>query len=53
MDFMRGASLSPGGKPSIALPSTKEGISLIAPTLNRGAGVVTTRGHVLLRRADP
>ncbi|MBX3230787.1 MAG: acetyl-CoA hydrolase/transferase family protein [Labilithrix sp.] len=47
MDFMRGASLSPGGKPIIALPSTtRKGISRIVPTLNVGAGVVTTRGHV-------
>jgi len=47
MDFMRGASLSPGGKPIIALPSTtKKGISRIVPRLNEGAGVVTTRGHV-------
>jgi acyl-CoA hydrolase len=47
MDFMRGASLSPGGKPIIAMPSTtKKGISRIVPLLNPGAGVVTTRGHV-------
>jgi acyl-CoA hydrolase len=47
MDFMRGASLSPGGKPIIALPATtKKGISRITPLLNEGAGVVTTRGHV-------
>jgi acyl-CoA hydrolase len=47
MDFMRGASLSPGGKPIIALPSTtRKGISRITPLLNEGAGVVTTRGHV-------
>lgn len=47
MDFMRGASLSPGGKPIIALPSTtRKGISRIAGMLNAGAGVVTTRGHV-------
>ncbi|MFO0737167.1 MAG: acetyl-CoA hydrolase/transferase C-terminal domain-containing protein [Labilithrix sp.] len=47
MDFMRGASLSPGGKPIIALPSTtRKGISRIAGMLNPGAGVVTTRGHV-------
>lgn len=47
MDFMRGASLSPGGKPIIALPSvTKNGVSRITPMLNKGAGVVTTRGHV-------
>jgi acyl-CoA hydrolase len=47
MDFMRGASLSPGGKPIIALPSvTNKGISRITPLLKPGAGVVTTRGHV-------
>lgn len=47
MDFMRGASLSEGGKPIIAMPSTtKKGISRIVPVLNTGAGVVTTRGHV-------
>ncbi|MBI3556261.1 MAG: acetyl-CoA hydrolase/transferase family protein [Deltaproteobacteria bacterium] len=47
MDFMRGASLSPGGKPIIALPSrTKSGSSRIVPTLRLGAGVVTTRAHV-------
>lgn len=47
MDFMRGASLSQGGKPIIALPSvTRKGISRITPMLQQGAGVVTTRGHV-------
>lgn len=47
MDFMRGASLSPGGMPIIAMPSTtRKGISRIVPMLNHGAGVVTTRGHV-------
>jgi 4-hydroxybutyrate CoA-transferase len=49
MDFIRGASLSPGGKPIIALPSTAAGgrISRIVPELlKEGAGVVTTRGHV-------
>jgi acyl-CoA hydrolase len=47
MDFMRGSSLSEGGKPVIALPSvTSKGISRIVPTLRPGAGVVTTRGHV-------
>lgn len=47
MDFMRGASLSPGGKPIIAMPSvTGKGISRIVSSLNKGAGVVTTRGHV-------
>lgn len=47
MDFMRGASLSEGGKPIIALPSTtSKGQSRIVPFLKEGAGVVTTRGHV-------
>lgn len=47
MDFIRGASLSPGGKPIIALTSrTKKGVSRIVSTLNVGAGVVTTRAHV-------
>jgi acyl-CoA hydrolase len=46
MDFMRGAALSEGGKPIIALPSTTtKGISRIAPFLKEGAGVVTTRAH--------
>ncbi|WP_207492391.1 acetyl-CoA hydrolase/transferase family protein [Aridibaculum aurantiacum] len=47
MDFIRGASLSEGGKPIIALPSTtSKGHSRIVPFLKEGAGVVTTRGHV-------
>jgi 4-hydroxybutyrate CoA-transferase len=48
MDFIRGAALSPGGKPIIALPSLAMGgkVSRIAPQLAPGAGVVTTRGHV-------
>jgi acyl-CoA hydrolase len=47
MDFIRGASLSAGGKPIIALPSvTSKGESRIVPYLKQGAGVVTTRGHV-------
>jgi acyl-CoA hydrolase len=47
MDFMRGASLSEGGKPIIAIPSvTAKGVSRIVPQLKPGAGVVTTRGHV-------
>ncbi len=46
MDFVRGASLSEGGKPIIALPSiTTTGISRIVPFLKPGAGVVTTRAH--------
>ncbi|MES2484906.1 MAG: acetyl-CoA hydrolase/transferase C-terminal domain-containing protein [Bacteroidota bacterium] len=47
MDFIRGASLSEGGKAIIALPSvTKNGENKIVPFLKEGAGVVTTRGHV-------
>ena len=47
MDFIRGASLSEGGKPIIALPSiTGRGLSKIVPRLKSGAGVVTTRAHV-------
>jgi acyl-CoA hydrolase len=47
MDFIRGASLSQGGLPIIAMPSvTASGISRIVPFLKEGAGVVTTRGHV-------
>jgi acyl-CoA hydrolase len=47
MDFIRGASLSPGGKPIIALPSvTSNGAPRIVPLLQPGAGVVTTRAHV-------
>ena len=47
MDFIRGASLSEGGKPIIALPSvTGKGESKIVPILKPGAGVVTTRAHV-------
>lgn len=47
MDFIRGASLSEGGKPIIAMPSTTaKGISRIVPFLKQGAGVVTTRAHM-------
>jgi 4-hydroxybutyrate CoA-transferase len=47
MDFMRGASLSEGGKPIIAMPSiTGKGESKIVIALKQGAGVVTTRAHV-------
>jgi acyl-CoA hydrolase len=47
MDFIRGAALSQGGKPIIALPSTTHrGDSRIVPQLKPGAGVVTTRAHV-------
>lgn len=47
MDFIRGAALSKGGKPIIAIPSTtSKGESKIVPFLKSGAGVVTTRAHV-------
>lgn len=47
MDFIRGASLSEGGKPIIAMPSvTNKGVSKIVPYLKEGAGVTTTRAHV-------
>lgn len=47
MDFIRGATLSPGGKAILALPSiTRRGESRIVPFLKPGAGVVTTRAHV-------
>ena len=48
VDFSRGASMSNGGKPIIALPSTaKNGtVSRIVPRISDGAGVVTSRGHV-------
>jgi acyl-CoA hydrolase len=47
MDFIRGAALSDGGKPIIAMPSTSsKGLSRIVPFLKQGAGVVTTRGHI-------
>jgi acyl-CoA hydrolase len=47
MDFIRGASLSKGGKAIIAMASqTEKGISKISSMLKQGAGVVTTRAHV-------
>ncbi|ARN77694.1 4-hydroxybutyrate CoA-transferase [Nonlabens spongiae] len=47
MDFIRGAALSKGGKPIMALPSvTRHGDSKIVPFLKKGAGVTTTRAHV-------
>jgi acyl-CoA hydrolase len=47
MDFIRGAALSEGGKPIIAMPSTtNKGESRIVSFLKPGAGVVTTRAHV-------
>ena len=48
VDFIRGAARSKGGKPIICLPSTAHGhrVSRIQPTLDAGAGVVTSRGDV-------
>jgi 4-hydroxybutyrate CoA-transferase len=48
MDFVRGAAMSRGGRPIIALPSTAAdgSVSRIVAQLRPGAGVVTTRGHV-------
>jgi acyl-CoA hydrolase len=47
MDFMRGAAISEGGKPIIAMPSrTAKGVARIVPFIKPGAGVVTTRAHV-------
>ena len=47
IDFLRGASLSRGGKPIIAMPSiTNKGLSKIASILTPGAGVVSTRANI-------
>ncbi len=48
VDFSRGASMSNGGKPIIALPSTARNgtVSRIVPYITEGGGVVTSRGHV-------
>lgn len=48
MDFIRGAALSVGGQPIIAIPSTASNgtVSRICPVLLEGGGVVTSRGHV-------
>jgi len=48
VDFIRGASMSPGGKPIVAMPSTAlDGqVSRIVASLDQGAGVVTSRGDV-------
>lgn len=48
VDFVSGASMSKGGKPIIALPSTaKNGsVSRIVAHITEGAGVVTSRGNV-------
>ncbi|MBF0286150.1 MAG: acetyl-CoA hydrolase/transferase family protein, partial [Magnetococcales bacterium] len=48
VDFIRGAAMSKGGRPIIALPSTAKGgkLSRIVPHLTEGGGVVTSRGDV-------
>jgi len=48
VDFIRGATMSRGGLPIIALPSTTPdgATSRIVPHLREGAGVVTSRGDV-------
>lgn len=51
MDFIYGASMSEGGLPIIALPSTTtlssgQTISKLVTMLKPGAGVVTSRNHV-------
>ena len=48
VDFIRGASMSKGGKPIIALQSTTEcgSVSRITACLTEGSGVVTSRGDV-------
>lgn len=48
IDFIRGAARSRGGVPVIALPATarRGEISRIAPVLEPGAGVVTSRADV-------
>ncbi|MFW9916501.1 MAG: GNAT family N-acetyltransferase [Candidatus Thorarchaeota archaeon] len=48
VDFLRGASLSKGGRTIVALPSTalKRKVSRIVPTLRPGGGVDICRGDV-------
>lgn len=48
IDFTRGASMAPGGKSIIAIPSTAAHgkISRIVPFLNKGAAVTTSRNDV-------
>ena len=48
VDFLRGASRSKNGKPILALPATAKNdtVSRIAPMLDPGAGVVTSRGLI-------
>lgn len=48
VDFVRGASMAPGGKSIIAMPSTAGGgkYSRVVATLDPGAGVTTSRNDV-------
>ena len=48
VDFIRGAGMSRGGRPIIALPSTacNGTVSRIVASLTEGSGVVTSRGDV-------
>lgn len=47
MDFMKGAAMSEGGKPIIAISSTtSRGESKIVPFIQAGGGIVSTRAHV-------
>jgi acetyl-CoA hydrolase len=48
VDFIRGAAQAKAGKPIITLPATAKNqtVSRIVPTLDEGAGVVTTRNDV-------
>lgn len=47
VDYIHGASLSPGGKPIIAMASTtNKGVSKIVPYLQHGSTVTTTQNHV-------
>ena len=47
LDFIRGASISKGGKPVICLTSrTKDGISKIIPYIQTGSSIVSTRSHI-------
>ncbi len=47
-DFMRGATLTPGGKAILAIQSTAEGgeVSRIVPFIKEGAGITLNRGDI-------
>jgi acyl-CoA hydrolase len=46
VDFVRGAARAAGGKSIIAIPARAKHMSRIVPTLETGAGVVTSRADV-------